>query len=400
MDALTREIEALRLGDDVVVRADSGVLGFGPAASKVYRVPQGVSIGGYGEMLYENFAAERENDAPSNARDQIDALRLILYFGYKFSPKFVFNSEIEFEHATTGQGGEAAVEFAYIDYLASENFGVRAGMVLVPMGMINELHEPPIFLGSTRPLTESAIIPTTWRENGIGVFGEFGDVSYRAYVIDGLDGIGSGPSRAGGFSASGLRGGRQKGARALIEDPALVARVDFAPAALAGLTLGASAFTGNSAQGATTSGGNVIDAGTTILEAHARYRARGFDLSGLFATATVDDVAALNAARSLTGAASIGEELSGWYVQAGYDVLRATGSQVQLTPYVRYEKLNTQKAVPTGFSTSAANDRTVTVLGAELKPITNIVVKADYQIHSNEADTGLNQFNVALGYLF
>src|SRR5690606_5504586 len=118
--------------------------------------------------------------------------------------------EIEFEHASTGQGGEVSVEFAYLDYLATPHLGVRAGMVLVPMGFVNELHEPTTFLGTTRPLTESTIIPTTWRENGAGVFGDIGDFSYRAYVINGLDAVGGGSSRAGGFSAAGLRGGRQK----------------------------------------------------------------------------------------------------------------------------------------------------------------------------------------------
>lgn len=395
VEALTREIEAMRLGEDVVVRADSSAFGLGPAASKVYRVRQGVSLGGYGEMLYENFANEREDDspAPTSVRDKIDALRLILYVGYKFTPKLIFNSEIELEHGSTGQGGEASVEFAYVDYKASDAFGVRGGMLLVPMGLINELHEPPIFLGTTRPLTESVIIPTTWRENGAGVFGELGDLSYRAYVINGFD-------AARGFTATGLRGGRQKGANALIENPALVGRVDFTPAAVRGLMIGGSAYTGNSAQGATAPDGADIDATTTLIEGHAQYQAHGLDLRGLYARATVDDVAALNVLRELTGAASIGEELTGWYMQAGYDVLRTTGSELQLTPYVRYESVNTQESVPAGYQFSPATERTVTVIGAAFKPIPNVVLKGDYQIHKNEAETGLNQFNIALGYLF
>lgn len=400
LEAITRELEAMRLGQDVVPTADSSVHGFGPAASKVYRVGQGVSIGGYGELLYESFADEREDDAPATARDQIDALRLIVYLGYKFNDRFLFNSEVEFEHASTDQGGSASVEFAYIDYVPSPYLGVRAGMLLVPMGFINELHEPPIFLGTTRPLTESVIIPTTWRENGFGVFGDAGDLSYRAYVVNGLDAIGGGPSRAGGFGAGGLRGGRQKGARALIEDPALVARADYSPRnALRGLLLGGSLYHGGSGQGATV-GDAEIDATTTIYEAHAQYRARGLDLRGLFAAATVDEAELVNLARELTGAASVGEELRGWYVHAGVDVLRFTGSAHRLTPYVRYESVNTQAEVPEGFEADPVNERTVTLVGVEWKPITNIAVKADYQLHRNEAETGVNQFNVALGYLF
>ena len=93
LDAITRQLEELQLGRDVVVEADTSVLGFGPAASKVYKVRQGVSLGGYGEVLYENFASETQSDVPSGLTDQIDALRAIVYVGYKFSDKILFNSE-------------------------------------------------------------------------------------------------------------------------------------------------------------------------------------------------------------------------------------------------------------------------------------------------------------------
>lgn len=401
IDALTREMEALRLGQDVLPQADSSAHGLGPAAAKVYRVRHGVSLGGYGEVLYENFAADRENGAASGLRDQIDALRAIVYVGYRFTDNLLFNSEIEFEHASTDQAGSVSVEFAYLDYIPSPYLGVRGGMVLVPMGFINELHEPPIFLGTTRPLTESSIIPTTWRENGVGIFGDIGDFAYRAYVVNGLDAIGDGPSRAGGFSAGGLRGGRQKGSRALIEDPAVVGRLDFEPTGtLPGLLLGASAYRGNSGQSGTTPAGVEVDAPTTILEGHAQYRAYGLDLRGLFARATVGDAALINEARTLTGAASVGEELVGWYAQGGYDVLRLVRSAQELMPYVRYEKVNTQQEVPEGFAASPATERSILSVGAQWKPITNVVLKGDYQIHANEASTGVNQFNIALGYLF
>jgi hypothetical protein len=394
MDALTREIEALRLGQDVLPQADSSLYGLGPAAAKVYRVRQGVSLGGYGEFLYQNYAKEREDGAAATQRDRADALRAILYVGYKFTDRLLFNSEIEVEHGSTDRGGSVSVEFAYIDYLHAPSFGVRGGMLLVPMGFVNELHEPPIFIGSTRPLTENAIIPTTWRENGFGVFGGLGDFDYRVYVVNGLDAIG------GGFAAGGLRGGRQKGAQALAEDPAIVARLDYAPhGLLPGLTLGGSAYRGNSGQNAEVDGQD-IDATTTIVEGHGEYRAHGLELRGLFATATVDDVELINQARGLSGSGSVGERLRGWYAHAGYDVLRTMETQHELTPYVRYEQVNTQVRVPAGYQSSGATDRTITTIGAQWKPLLNIVLKADYQIHSNQAETGVNQFNVVLGYLF
>ena len=400
IEALAAEIESMKLGTEVVAQADTAMLGMGPAATKVYRIRQGVSLGGYGEVLYENFAKEREDDTASNLRDQVDALRAILYVGYKFSDKWLFNSEIEFEHASTGQGGEVSVEFAYVDFVPSPYLGVRAGMVLVPMGFVNELHEPTTFLGSTRPVTENAIIPTTWRENGAGIFGEAAGLSWRAYMINGLDAVGGGPSRASGFGAGGIRGGRQKGARALIEDPAVVARLDFQPGPIPGLLVGGSGYRGNSGQGAVAATGESVDVATTILEGHAQFRAYGVDLRGLYARATLDDVTELNALRSLAGNASVGEELTGWYVQGGFDVLRFFDTAQQLTPYVRYERVNTQVSVPDGFAINPATERTITVVGAQWQPITNIVLKGDYQLHSNEANTGVNQFNVSLGYIF
>ncbi len=399
VEALTREIEELRLGQEVVVEADTGVYGFGPAASKVYQLNQGVSIGGYGELLYENFANEREDGAAAARSDQIDFLRAVFYFGYKFNDRFVFNSEIELEHASTGQAGSVSVEFAYIDYLASDYLGVRGGLVLVPMGFINELHEPTTFLGTTRPETERQIIPTTWRENGIGVFGDAAGFAYRAYLVNGLDAVGGGSSNASGFSAAGLRGGRQKGSKAVAEDFGGVGRVDYV--GLLGLVLGTSLYVGRSGQGAESPlDGTTIAATTLIWEGHAEYRARGFDLRALYARAHIDDVEHINAAKNLSVSESVGERLSGWYVQLGYDVLNRVRTRQQLIPYLRYEEIDTQDRVPNGFVADPAYDRRIVTLGLAWKPVTHIVVKADHQSHGNEANTGIDRFNVAFGYIF
>ncbi len=398
--AITEQLEELLLGREVVAQADTAMFGLGPGASKVYRVRQGVSIAGYGEMLYERFASEREDGTPSGIRDQLDYLRAILYVGYKFNDRFLFNSELEFEHGSTDQAGSVSVEFAYLDYLLSPAFGVRAGMLLPPMGFINELHEPVVFLGTERPETESRIIPSTWRENGIGVFGGVAGLSYRAYLINGFDGVGGGSSKAGGFSASGLRGGRQKGSKAVAEDFAAVARVDYE--AVLGLTVGGSAYVGKAGQGnsSPSAPGQTIGARTVIAEGHVQFRAYGFDVRGLAAVATVDDVAELNAAKGLAGSGSIGERLVGWYVDAGYDILHGVDTSHRLTPYLRYEQIDTQDKVPAGFTADPANDQDIVTIGISWRPITNIAVKADYQIRRNAADTGVDQVNVYIGYLF
>ena len=200
IEALTSELERTRLGAEVVA-ADSSVLGLGPAAAKVYRVAQGVSVGGYGGIVYENFAGERDDGTPSGAVDRIDVLRGILYVGYKFNDRLLLNTEIEIEHVN-----EIFLEFAYLDYRLSDALGARAGLLLAPMGLVNELHEPTVFLGTARPLTETQLIPSTWRENGVGVFSEAGPWAYRVYLMSSFDGVGGGASGAGGFRGLGSGG--------------------------------------------------------------------------------------------------------------------------------------------------------------------------------------------------
>ncbi|MEJ2502656.1 MAG: FAD:protein FMN transferase [Gemmatimonadota bacterium] len=272
VEAITRELERIRLGSDVVPEADSSILGFGPAASKVYAVNEGVSIGGYGEILYVIPSGELEDGTESTATSTFDALRGIVYLGYKFNDRVLVNTEIEIEH-----GNEAFLEFAYLDYKVTDSFGLRGGLLLAPLGLVNELHEPPVFLGTTRPLVEQRIIPTTWRENGLGVFGDVGPVSYRAYIMNGLEGV--------DFSDAGLRGGRQKGSKALAEDLAVTARADYT--AVPGLLVGGSVYYGGSGQGVVV-GTEEVQANTFIWEGHASYQARGLDLRGLVAGATVD----------------------------------------------------------------------------------------------------------------
>ena len=211
LELLAVEVENLKIGEAAVTVSREGEYsGLGPAASKVYAKEQGVSVGGYGEALLELFDDEREDGLPAEKTNRLDFLRAVLYFGYKFSDSWVFNSEIEYEHASTSNGGSVSVEFAYLDYLYRDALNLRTGLVLVPMGWLNELHEPTVYLGAVRPRTENRIIPTTWRENGIGAYGAFGGFEYRTYVVNGLD--------ASGFSAKGLRSGRQKGSKAKAED--------------------------------------------------------------------------------------------------------------------------------------------------------------------------------------
>lgn len=394
IDLLAAELEKLRLGESAPAPAvDEGrIAGFGPAASKVYAVEQGLSIGGYGEMVYQGVSGQRDDGADSGRKSEVDFLRAVLYFGYKWDDNWLFNSEIEFEHAKAGEGqrGEVAVEFAYLERRIRPEVNARAGLLLVPMGFVNELHEPTTYLGARRPGIEQAILPTTWRENGAGVFGEIGPITYRSYLMGGLE--------AERFAAGGIRSGRQNGARTVAEDFAWTGRVDWT--AIPGFVAGISGYMGDSAQGLSDADGTLrVD--TRLLEAHAEWRGQGLQLRGLWVQGDLDGVARLNRKLGLTGNRSIGEKLEGFYVEAGYDVLGRLGESRQaLVPFARYESYDTQAGVPAGFARNPASDIDVLTVGVNWKPIEQLIFKADWQDVRNGAETGVDQFNLALGYIF
>ncbi len=393
VDVLAQEIEKLRIGE-AAAEPDTSSYGFGPAASKIYRTERGLSIGGYGELIYRNAQGEAAEDEEETLRadegedeedeeevtgDSFDLQRAVLYVGYKFNDRWLLNSEVEYEHA----GDEVEVEFAYVDYLWRPQANFRAGLVLMPMGFINELHEPTVFLGANRPDVERVILPSTWREDGFGLFGHAGPFTYRTYIVNGFD--------ASGFSERGLAGGRQQGAEAKAEDLAWVGRLDYT--GVPGLLLGGSAYVGDAGQDLEPA------VRTQIVEGHLEWKWRGLEFRALGARATVDDVAELNEELGLTGDESVGETLSGYYLQLGWDVLAGRGER-SLTPYARWESYNTQDEVPAGFVADPAHDVDSLTLGIAYKPIDQIILKVDHQDYDNAAGAGVDQFNVLLGWIF
>jgi hypothetical protein len=227
---------------------------------------------------------------------------------------------------------------------------------------------------------------------GAGLFGEHGPVSWRAYAVNSI--------RGDRFTSGGVRGGRQKGANSQIEDIALTGRVDYEP--FEGTFVGAAFFSGNTGQGNVVNG-DTVDGRLTIFDLHGEAKFRGATIRALWAQATLDDVAQLNVlAGNLTGNRSIGEELGGWYVEAGYDLssLMPRFGEASLTPYLRYEQLDTQRSVPTGFLRNPASEQNIFTIGLQFRPVPQTVIKADYQNTDNEAGTGLNQWNLGIGYIF
>ena len=394
IDLLAAEIEKMRSGGAVEAGPLRPVAGFAPAASKVYRTARGTSIGGYGEATYANFSSGRQDATSSDDRDRLDLLRAVVYVGHKFGDTILFNSEIEFEHASTGEGseerGEVSVEQAYLDFKPWRNVGLRAGMVVVPLGFLNELHEPPIFNGARRNAVESSIIPSTWREVGVGLFGESGPFQWRTFAVASLS--------SAGFAADGIREGRQQGSDSLAEDLALTGRLDFT--GVPGVLAGASFYTGNTGQGASVDGLK-IRGRFALFDLHAQYEHRGLRLRALYVRSRLGDAALIDARNGLNGHESVGERQYGGYLEAAYDVMTLwPAGQWSVIPFVRYERLNPQDRVPAGFEKDPSLDQRIWTGGIGVKPLTNVVLKADYQWVTNGARTGTNRLNLAIGYLF
>jgi hypothetical protein len=323
----------------------------------------------------------------------LDFHRFVLILNHSFTPRIRFVGELELEHAFVEgaeESGEIELEQAYVDFLLTRAFNLRAGMLLVPMGIINERHEPPVFQGVERPFVDTVIIPSTWFEGGAGVHGELGrGFRYRAYVMAPLDAL--------EFSADeGIREGRQKGFESNIRHAAFAARAEYV--GLPGLTLGASFWSGTS---------NFltprVDATVRIGEADVRYKRDRLELRGEFAHVSIGDAGALNVAiQQLTGVSpNVASGLRGGYGEAGYRVW-ASGPARDLVAFVRYENFDTQFRMPEGFVPLKEFDRSAWVAGATYYPDPDVAVKIDYVWQRNQSTVqkSPNSFNVGLGWWF
>jgi opacity protein-like surface antigen len=402
VDVLTDEVATLRTQVAVPEEAElKSAYGLGPSASKIYGVQRGISLGGYGEANYINSLGQEDGDTP----DRADALRTVLYLGYKFSDRILFNSEIEFEHATTeaanngGEAGSVSVEFAALDFLWRPEVNARAGLLLVPMGFLNEVHEPPYFLGVMRPAVERRILPSTWRENGVGVFGTLGEsLEYRAYALNGFN--------AQNFSDSGVRDGRQNGNLALAEDFAFVTRLDWTPEPLPGFLLGGAFYVGDSGQDVELDGNELPDARLWIFEGHAQYEDGPFHARGLFAYSSLSDAGELTdvlLADDPDFDGPVADEMLGGYAELAYDVYPwLFGDEAhQLEPFVRGEYVDTQYDVPSGFEANRDKAYWVYTGGANFYPHPNVVLKLEYRnINPRGSADPADELGLGIGFAF
>jgi len=390
-----------RLRDQVAVPDEPELVsayGLGPAASKIYGVERGLSIGGYGEANYRTFI----DDKDGRDLDRADFLRMVLYFGYKFTERIIFNSEIEIEHGSTsnvrnGTGsGSVSVEFATLDFFLHDAVNARAGMLLVPMGFVNEIHEPPFFYGVARPETETRILPSTWRENGAGIFGNLGEtVEYRLYAVTGFNGS--------QFDSSGIRGGRQKGNRALAEDWAGVLRVDWRPGFAEGLMLGGSVYYGEADQDfELISGIDVAETTLTIAEAHMQYRRGPFHFRALAAWTDLSNAGELSTSLGLDVDDPVAGNMFGAYVEGAYDIWHMLfGNHArQLEPFVRVEYVDTQRNVPKDFIADRNRSYWVYTPGVQFYPHPNVVLKLEYRNFDPHEGEKPDEVAVGMGFAF
>ena len=402
LDAALAEIERLKLG--AAAAPESAIApvsrhGFSPAASRVYDIAGGTSMGGYGELVLTRPDGRTSGDTPSGERATIDLLRAVFYVGHKFTPSLLFNSELEWEHAGVLDevrvepfndppvflSGEATVEFAYLDWRVRPGFGVRAGKLLVPMGLVNEQHEPPVFHGARRPSTEEVIIPSTWTASGAGLYGECDrlGLEWRAYLVEGLDARGFSPDEA-------IRGGRQGSTEALFTHPAVTGRLDWSR--LGGLLLGVSGYTGDAWQIDQPFHMN-IHARTSVGDVHGRWQWRGLELRGLAAVGSVRDGDAIS--NAFVAPHEVPEHFSGSYAEAAYGLAPrlSPGAEWILTPYVRLETFDTDRQ----RSPAASH---VFLAGVTVGPHPNVVLKLDREQRTGADGDEVGRWNAALGWLF
>jgi hypothetical protein len=323
-----------------------------------------VQLGGYGELHYNNLSGTGGADD----KEELDFHRFVIYFGYEFNDRIRFASEIELEHALAGDDapGEVEIEQAFIDFDLTDEQTARAGIFLVPVGLVNQTHEPTTFYGVERNPIETRIIPTTWWEGGAGAYGALGGgFRYDAYLHSGL--------RSSTNDAYAVRAGRQKVAKADASDPAGTVALNWD---VPGMTLG-----GAVQYQSDVAGGNDPEAGEAWLgELHADVRRGPVRLRTVYAEWRLDG----------DGPESVGADRQyGWYVEPSIRPVEKVGA------FIRYSAWD-NLAGDAGLDSKKVQWDT----GVNYWPHPQVVIKADYLWQDNENGADQSGFNLGLGYDF
>jgi|TARA_R110001599_G_scaffold353749_1_gene596322 hypothetical protein len=341
------------------------------AGSKLAAWAEKTTVGGYGEMHYNNL--DNQLDGGKDDKDELDLHRFVLFFGHQFTDDVRFYSELEVEHSISGEGqvGEVEVEQAFVEWDYSETQSAKAGTFLMPVGILNETHEPDTFYGVERNSVEKNIIPATWWEGGVSLSGEIAEgLSYDAALTSGLY------LEDGKYK---IRDGRQKAGEAKADDFSYTARIKYT--GIQGLELAATLqYQEDILQGEThSSGATNIDG--VLLETHLTYQTGPFALRALYASWNLDK--ALSATK--TGA----DEQKGWYIEPSFKATEKVGV------FARYGAWDNQA------SDSADSEITQLDLGVNYWLADSVVLKADYQ--NQTVPKGQDEFdgiNLGVGWSY
>ncbi len=342
---------------------------------------------GYGEIHFNN--PKTSSKVPDQTADDpavFDFHRLVWGMTYRFTDQISLHTEIDFEHAAR----ELELEYSYIDFLINPSMNIRAGAMILPVGPLNEFHEPTLFYSVERPQIQTVILPTTWTEPGLGLFGQIGDrLKYRLYLVNGLDAAQFTPDK-------GIREGRRffKEPAPIARNFATVGRIEY----IGPLAIGASFYSGG-ADNAT----NVLvrnNADVTLWDIDLRFRKAGLDLQAIYAKSKIDGAgnlvkAGATATSTPVALTGIGSEQKGFMLEAAYKV-------ASVVPFVRYEKFNTQIA-PASFDTKhspASTDRKVITYGLAYYPTEQVAVKADQELWKDKTGANDERFNLGLAWMF
>ncbi len=356
-----------------------------------------ITLGAYAQLDYNQPFGDtvRHNG-------KLDVHRLILFLGYKFSDRAHFVAEIEIEHVK-----EVYAEQAFLNYRL-DNKGLlnfRTGLLLIPMGIINEYHEPTTYNGVERPNLEAMIVPTTWRELGAGFAGKFDNASlrYQLYLVNGPTSYDGGGKFRG---VDGIRKGRQKGAESIISSPNIASKLDYY--GIKGMKLGLSGYFGNSQSslfdGVDESDLNAMwaarasEVGIAMGGFDVRYNIKALQVRGQLIYCSLSGT---NAYNSLTSS-DLGSSMMGYYGELGYDIMSLIkkDSEHNLILFGRYENYNTHFTIDDATLKNDAYNRTDITAGFGYKVAPGAVFKIDYQLLSNAAGGKLNQFNFGVGIWF
>jgi hypothetical protein len=350
------------------------------------------NIVGYGEAGYSKFRQSGNATA--------DLQRFVFGFNHRFDERLTLHSEVEVEHAVVSADdhGEAEIEQAWVNYKISDAVNVKGGLFLIPLGILNETHEPPTYYGVQRNQVETRIIPTTWRELGFGVHGIASEgLRYDVGITTGFD------SGKLDDPTTGIRSAHQEGQEANARNLAVYGALNYRRP---GLLVGGGVFTGDTGQnGASNPALQGVAARFTLWDIHAQYRVAGLDLQALYAAGTLGDAdkvtaatVAANLADPTVTALAAPKSMKGGYIQAAYHVYKRGNFDV--APFIRYERIDIRQAEDpaNGLFQDPNNNERIKTLGVNFWVHPQVVLKADIQRYAT--DKTQDAYKLGAGFMF